>query len=402
MRRLALAIAVAAALLAPGAARADAFRDFLDGLRPEAAALGVYAATFDAETRDLAPDLSLPDLVLPGRPARGDGQAEFSLTPAQYLAETAIAGAASRGRALAARHRETLEAVERRFGVPGSIVLAIWARETGYGVAGLKYDAIRVLATQAWLGRRKTDYRRELLMALKMLQDGEATRATMKSSWAGALGQTQSLPSRFHAHAVDMDGDGRRDIWNSVPDVLGTIANHLAAEGWVRARPWAREVKVPQGLDCTSADPDRRRPLADWRALGVSPVAGGSDARGEDVALLLPAGLHGPGFLIGTNYFALKGYNFSDLYVLYVGHLADRIDGGGRFATLWGAVQQPSASSLAALQGGLAAAGHYDDTIDGKAGMKTRLAIGRYQKTKGLAVDCWPNAATLASIAGTR
>jgi lytic murein transglycosylase len=375
-----------------------AFRAFIEGVWPEAQAAGISRQAFDAATRDLEPDYSLPDLALPGRPPKPQGQAEFVQTPAQYLSDAIIAGQAEEGRALLARHRATLDSIERRFGVPGTVVLAIWGRETGYGKAALRYNALRVAATQAFVGRRKDDFRRELLIALKLIADGDVTAAMMKSSWAGAMGQTQMLPSQFKQYAVDFDGDGRRDIWNSVPDALASAANQLAGLGWRRGRHWAYEVRVPASLDCTAGDPDAPMPVAAWLRRGVTPIGDVRPAaadRDEDASLLLPAGPYGPAFLILRNYYVLKDYNFSDLYVLFVGHLADRIAGGGKFVTPWGNVSQPSAAALANMQRQLAARGLYDDKIDGKAGMKTRLALGRYQAAERLAVDCWPSAAVL-------
>src|ERR1041385_3132211 len=227
-----------------------AFQLWLKSLYPSAQSRGISRATFDAATCGLEPDLTLPDLVIPGRPDRQPTQAEFAQTPAEYLKETNFVSLAAQGRTLATQHRATLAKIEQRFGVPGAIVLAIWARETNYGAAKLPYNAIRALATQAYLGRRKEQFGEELLLALKMLQEGVVSLAGMKSSWAGAMGHPQVLPSGFYKYAIDFDSDGRRDIWNSVPDALGTIANHLAELGWQRAERWAYEVKAPRAVDC--------------------------------------------------------------------------------------------------------------------------------------------------------
>src|SRR3954471_18386661 len=241
---------------APARAADGAFTRWVERLWPAAQSAGISSATFDAATRGLEPDLTLPDLVIPGRPDRQPAQAEFVQTPAEYLKESAFDRLATQGRAQREQHRATLAKVEQRFGVPGTIVLAIWARDTNYGTAKLPHSAIRALATQAWLGRRKEQFGEELLLALKMLQEGHVTLAGMRSSWAGAMGQPQLLPSGFYKYAIDFDGDGRRDVWSSVPDVLGTIANHLVALGWQRGQRWAYEVRVPRGADCTIAQPD--------------------------------------------------------------------------------------------------------------------------------------------------
>jgi lytic murein transglycosylase len=370
-----------------------AFRRFLDGVWPSAQQLGVSRAIFDAATRDLEPDLSLPDLVIPGRPDRQPAQPEFVQTPAQYLRESAFDGLSAQGRKLAEQHRATLTKIEQRFGVPASIVLSIWARETGYGAAKMPYSAVRALATQAYLGRRKDQFREEFLLALKMLQEGHIALAAMRSSWAGAMGHPQLLPSGFYKYAIDFDGDGRRDIWSSVPDALGTIANHLVELGWKRGQRWAYEVRVPASVDCTIAEPAVKLTIGEWLRRGYA-IANGAKLStaelGTEASLLMPAGLYGPAFLVPSNYFALKDYNFSDLYVLFVGHLADRIAGARAFEQPWGKVAQLPTAALERMQRELTKRGLYTDKIDGKAGMLTRAALGAYQKSAGLKLDCWP------------
>jgi lytic murein transglycosylase len=398
--QLACAIAVALGLaLAPLPARADAlFAKWLESLYPSAQALGVSRATFEAATRGLEPDLTLPDLVIPGRPDRQPAQAEFVQTPAEYLKESSFDRLAAQGRGQLAQHRATLTKVEQRFGVPGAIVLAIWARETNYGSARLPHNAIRALATQAWLGRRKEQFREELLLALKMLQEGHVALAGMRSSWAGAMGQPQLLPSGFYKYAIDFDGDGRRDVWASVPDVLGTIANHLVELGWQRGQRWAYEVRAPRGADCTNAQPEVKTSIGEWVRRGYLPAFDrklSADELALEASLLMPAGSYGPAFLTPANYFALKDYNFSDLYVLFVGHLADRIAGARAFEKPWEKVEQLPTASLERMQRELTRRGLYQDKIDGKAGMLTRAALGAYQKANGLTVDCWPTQAAV-------
>jgi lytic murein transglycosylase len=396
MMRRGLAVASALWLLLaclPARAADPAFDRFLQGLWPDAQQQGVSRATFEAATRGLEPDLSLPDLVVPGRPDRQPAQPEFVQTPAQYLKESAFDALSAQGRKLAEQHRATLARIEQRFGVPASIVLAIWARETGYGAAKMPHSAVRALATQAYLGRRKEQFREELLLALKMLQEGHVTLAGMRSSWAGAMGHPQLLPSGFYKYAVDFDGDGRRDIWTSVPDALGTIANHLVELGWKRGQRWAYEVRVPATVDCTIAEPAVKLTIGEWFKRGFAPAGATRPAAGEfsaEASLLMPAGLYGPAFLVPANYFALKDYNFSDLYVLFVGHLADRIAGARAFEQPWSQVAQLPTAALERMQRELTRRGLYQDKIDGKAGMLTRAALGAYQKANGLKLDCWP------------
>jgi lytic murein transglycosylase len=395
MRGPRIAALVFGCLLAclPARAADPAFDRFLDGLWLDAQALGVSRATFEAATRGLEPDLSLPDLVIPGRPDRQPTQPEFVQTPAQYLKESAFDALAAQGRKLAEQHRATLSRIEQRFGVPAPIVLAIWARETGYGAAKMPHSAIRALATQAYLGRRKEQFREELLLALKMLQEGHVSLGAMRSSWAGAMGHPQLLPSGFYKYAVDFDGDGRRDIWTSVPDALATIANHLLELGWKRGQRWAYEVRVPATLDCTIAEPAVKLTVGEWVKRGFVPAGAANLAADEfstEASLLMPAGRYGPAFLVPANYFALKDYNFSDLYVLFVGHLADRIAGARAFEQPWSQVAQLPTAALERMQRELTRRGLYQDKIDGKAGMLTRAALGAYQKANNLKLDCWP------------
>ncbi len=390
----------------PRAHGADAaFEKWLSGLWPAAQQRGISRATFDAATRGLEPDLTLPDLLIPGRPDRQPAQPEFVQTPADYLKESTIAHLAAQGRMLASGHRATLARIEQQYGVPGTIVLAIWGRETNYGAAKLPHDAVRALATQAWLGRRKEQFREEFLLALKMLQEGQVKRADMRSSWAGAMGHPQVLPSGFYKYAVDFDGDGRRNIWSSVPDALATIANHLVELGWRRGRGWAYEVRVPKGVDCTIAEPGRAAPVTEWLGSGYGPTHGSKIGTGdlaEQASLLLPQGIHGPGFLTLKNYYALKDYNYSDLYVLFVGHLSDRIAGARPFEAPWSKAAQLRSAQVEAMQRNLTRLGLYNDKIDGKAGMLTRAALGVYQKANGLKLDCWPTQAVLDHMQGKR
>ena len=382
---------------------ADAsFQDFLQSLWPQAQALGVSRATFETATRGLEPDLSLPELIVPGRPqGPAPGQPEFVLTPADYLKESTIERLATEGRKLLDHYHTPLTAIERQFGVPPTILLAIFARETDYGRARDTHDAIRTLATQAYYGKRQDKFREEFLLALKMLEEGAVKRADMKSSWAGAMGLTQFLPSDFFKYAVDFDGDGRRDIWNSVPDALASTAKQLIDKGWQRDLHWAYEVHPPANVDCTTGIPENTRPIAGWLELGFVPAYGRKLSIAERAAtasLLQPAGLYGPSFLATQNNFAIKEYNFSDLYVLFVGHLSDRMTDPRPFETSWGRVAQLPTRDLERMQQLLTTRGYYHDKIDGKAGMLTRAALGEYQKRNGLKLDCWPSAAVLAHM----
>jgi lytic murein transglycosylase len=390
---------LAAAAATPAHAADPAFQKWLEDLWPQAQALGISRRTFDAATHGLEPDLTLPDLDLPGRegvPPRG--QAEFVQTPADYIKEANIARLAEQAKKLAAEHARTLAAIEQQFGVPGNVLLAIWGRETAFGGYKLPKNAVTVLATQGYYGRRKDMFQQELLYALKMLEEGHIKLADMRSSWGGAMGLTQFLPSEFYKYGVDFDGDGKKDIWRSVPDALASAAQQLVGKGWQRGMRWAYEVRAPQGVDCTIGVPEVTRPLGEWLSQGFVLAHGRKPAAAElkePASLLLPEGIYGPAFLTLKNYYVIKEYNFSDLYVLFVGHLSDRIGDPRPFETPWSKNTQLRTAQVEAMQRTLAKLGLYKDKIDGKAGMLTRAAVGAYQKANRLKVDCWPTAVVL-------
>lgn len=386
---------------------ADAgFTQFIASLWPEAKAAGVSRATFDTETRGLEPDYKLPDLILPGRPATGaPAQAEFVQVPADYVKEASIARLAEEGQRLMKTYQAALSGIEARFGVPATVVLAIWGRETDFGRYTDPYDGLRVLATQAYVGRRKDTYRNEFILALKMIGEGDVTRKDLHSSWAGATGLTQFLPSEFYQHAVDFDGDGRKDIWHSVPDALASAAEQLVHKGWQPGVRWAYEVHAPANVDCTVGVPEVTKPIGEWLHEGFVPVRGqklSAKELAEPASLLQPEGIYGPSFLTTKNYFVIKEYNFSDLYVLFVGHLSDRMKSPEPFATPWSASTQLRTADVEAMQRELTRLGLYKDKLDGKAGMLTRAALGAYQKSAGLKVDCWPSEAVLHAMSASR
>src|SRR5262249_53754468 len=262
------------------------------------------------------------------------------------------------------------------------------------------YYVIKALATQAYLGRRKDMFRSELIYALRMLQDGVRTRDTLTGSWAGAMGLTQFMPSEYYTLAYDLDGDGRADIWTSVPDALGSAANQLRAKGWVANQGWGYEVHLPKDVSCLQEGPDNTRSVAEWMRLGVERIAGAfpPQALDQQAFILTPAGAYGPAFLALENFLVIKRYNMSDLYALFVGNLGDRIGGGGAFLTPWADIQQLSGRGIEGIQEKLQTLGYAVAKIDGKAGMNTRALIGAYQKANGLKVDCWPTEALLGHV----
>jgi lytic murein transglycosylase len=379
-----------------------AFREFIESVWPEAQAKGVSRATFDAAFQGVALDLTLPDLVLPGKkPSDAKGQAEFTRTPAEYLNTSYLASLARQGRVLLAKHRDTLDKIEREIHVPAPVVLAIWGRESAFGSHHSSHYAIQALATEAYLGRRKDLFRTELVYALKMLQDGVRTRDTMTASWAGAMGLVQFMPSEYYTLAYDLDGDGRKDIWNSLPDALASAAYQLRAKGWVPGQAWGFEVRLPPGVSCRLEGPPHARSVRAWAKLGVTRTRGRTfppEALGSEAFILTPGGVHGPAFLALENFMVIKRYNMSDLYALFVGDLADRIGGSGTFEMPWAPVRQLSARGIEEIQERLQERGYPIEKIDGKAGMNTRALIGAYQHANRVKVDCWPSEALLGSL----
>lgn len=371
------------------------FPGFLAGLWQEANAAGISRATFDAAIKGLEPDLTLPDLELkPASKPRQTRQAEFARAPGDYLADRSLDRLAETGRALLVRHKAALDEIERRSGVDRYSVLAIFGRETAFGAYKLPHDAIRVLATQAWAGRRKDHFRKELIFALRMLEEG-VPRARMRASWAGAMGLTQFLPSEFFQHAESLSGQGRPDLFTSVPDALASAARQLQAKGWVRGQSWGFEVRLPSGVDCAREGPPDMRPVRDWLAMGVMPAKGGTPAD-KPIAipayLMAPAGAHGPVFLVHENFQVIRRYNTSDLYATFVGTLADRIAGRGGFKAPFTPIGGQRTEVVRNVQSGLKQAGYAIDKIDGFIGSGTRREVGLYQRASGLKVDCWPSA----------
>ena len=396
----AIALIVLACLIAPTAQAADHAaleRQFeawiVSDVWPEAERAGVARNVFDAAFAGVTLDWKLPDLA---PPSASEGQAEFR-SPAAYFDAARIEAMVRTGRLKLKEWSTALAAIEKHYGVPAPVIVAIWGRESGFGAATLSHSAIRVLATGAFLGRRKDLFRSELIAALKILQAGDVKVADLTSSWAGALGQPQMMPSQFLRYAVDFDGDGRRDIWTSVPDSLASIAGALSAQGWDRKRNWSFEIELPAAVACSLDGPDQGKPIADWAGLGVKRKDGTPLPQSKLVGfLLMPAGRFGPAFLVSQNFYTLKAYNNSDLYALYILHLADRFSDDHGFVAPWGDIGHFTRASVAAMQKRLQAEGYDVGGTDGLVGYKTRIAVGKWQAKAGKPVTCYPDAAMLA------
>lgn len=371
------------------------FRQFLnDTVIPEARRAGISQSTLDRELAGLTPDTSLPGLVGPGgkgAPPKVNFQAEFR-SPQRYFRDSQFNSLVPGGRRLMQKHAATLQRIEAKYGVPKRIILAIWARESGYGGAKIPHDALRVLATQAFMGQRADFFRGELIAALKILQNGDVSRGAMRSSWGGAMGQPQFLPSSYLKYAVDFDGDGKRNIWTSQVDTMASIANYLAAHGWQKGRDWGYEVVLPETVSCTREGPDNRQKISRFVGEGVKRVSGKPFPDHEinrPGNILLPAGRYGPAFIATENFYVLKEYNESDTYALFVGHLADRYGSNKPFVAGWKPMKDTTRGAVRNLQVRLEGLGHDVGGADGLIGFKTRRSIGKDQEKNGFFATCW-------------
>ena len=375
---LALCLPLGLAGPAPAFANSD---EFVRGLWPQAAARGVSRPAFDAAFASYSYQPKVMELT--GK------QPEFSQTVQQYVDKRITDGQAAKGRAMRQEWNQTLAGAQQRWGVQPEIVLAIWGMETNFGGFMGGENTIHALATLTEGGYRASYFREELLTALRIVSDGHVSANNMTGSWAGAMGHTQFMPTSFMRYAVDYNGDGRKDIWNSVPDALGSTANYLNNFKWRPGETWGYEVKLPKGFDFATARQIERAPLSQWQAMGVSRVSGKAFPRASDVSrLYMPAGASGPVFLLLPNFDVIKRYNNSDSYALAVGHLADRIIGGGDFATPWPSGDYAlNATQRLQVQSLLSQAGYDVGTPDGVVGPKTRAAVMAYQNRAGLPAD---------------
>jgi membrane-bound lytic murein transglycosylase B len=355
--------------------------DFVRRLWPDAQAQGVSRTAFDAAFAGYSFSPKIMELTRK--------QPEFSQTVQQYVDRRVTDAQAGKGRAMRSEWNQTLTGAQQRYGVQPEIVLAIWGMETNFGGFMGGENTIHALATLVEGGYRADFFKRELLTALRIISDGNVSPANMVGSWAGAMGHTQFMPSSFMAYAVDYNGDGRKDIWNSVPDALGSTANYLKSFGWRPGETWGYEIKLPAGFNFAAARQLERAPLSQWQAMGITRVSGKPFPRQSDVArIYMPAGAAGPSFLLLHNFDVIKRYNNSDSYALAVGHLADRIIGGGQFAAPWPSGDYAlSKDQRAQVQSLLTRAGYDVGSPDGVIGPKTRAAVMAFQNRAGVVAD---------------
>ncbi len=367
----------------PDPAKVAGLNAWIEAFRPRALAAGVSTATYDAAFRDVVYN---PTVI-----QRSQNQAEFTKSLWEYL-ETAVSDKrVANGRAMLARYAGQLAQIEATYGVDKEVVVAVWGMESSYGEKRGDLPLIESLATLSFDGRRQEFFQQQLIAALKILQAGDTDARHMIGSWAGAMGHTQFIPTSYLAFAVDFTGDGKRDIWSGDPtDALASTAAYLAKSGWQRGQPWGVEVKLPAGYSGISGK-TAKRSGADWRAMGITRAAGGQVPDGQ-AALLLPSGVKGAAFLIYRNFHAIERYNQADSYVIGVGHLSDRLKGGGALVTPWPAGDATlRLSERIEVQERLTALGFDTGGTDGNVGPKTYAAIKSFQTARGLVPDGYPD-----------
>lgn len=351
--------------------------------RSVAISQGIRAGVYDEALDGVEPDPSV---------LRSDSaQPEFTRPIWDYLDRTVSPDRVATGRQLAEANSAVLDKIEKRYGVDRYTLVAIWGIESGFGRVMGEKSVIRSLASMSYQGRRMQYGQTQLIAALRILQHGDVSRDGLVGSWAGAMGQTQFIPVTYNNYAVDFDGDGRRDIWQSAPDALASAANYLKSAGWENGARWGYEVQLPKGFNYALADPALRKSVREWAALGVRQINGNVFSAREQAAqaaVLLPAGYRGPAFLVMTNYRMILAYNNSTSYGLAVSLLADEMKGRPGVVAAWPRDDRPlSLSERIRLQTLLAAKGFEPGTADGILGANTRKAVRAYQQSVGLPAD---------------
>ena len=375
-------------------AAAANFRNCLAELWPQAQRRGVPRAVFEDNVAGLEPDLRIMDLL--------DAQPEFTKSFWDYLDILVNEDRVQNGLAILAKHRATFDAVEKAYGVDRHFIAAIWGVESNYGTQIGERSVIRATATLACIGRRQDYFREEFLSALEILARGDVKAEHLKGSWAGAFGPTQFMPTSFKRYAVDFDGDGRRDVVDSVPDVVASTANNLKKDGWVSGQTWGYEVEVPKGFNFLLADRSRVLTVQEWERQGIRRAGGKAFPRADDRAyLLVPAGAQGPGFLMLQNFRVIMKYNPAEAYALAIGYLADRLRGGEPFVQAWPRHERVlTRAERYELQQHLAARGYDVGEPDGRLGGKTRSALRNFQSSVGEVPDGFASAAVLERLRG--
>lgn len=358
----------------------DDFAGWVATFRRQAQAEGIDAVTLASAFDDVSYQPRVIEL--------DRAQPEFTRQVWEYLDSAVSERRVAQGRARLAEHRPAIEAASKRYGVPAEILVAIWGIESNYGANFGNFSTIDALATLGYDGRRPEFARSELMAALRILQRGDIDRERMRGSWAGAMGHTQFMPSSFEAYARDGDDDGRRDIWESLPDVMASTAHYLAEAGWRRDEPWGTEVVLPDGFDYAQAELANRQSSQAWAAQGVRPVRGEALPALDDAAVITPAGARGPAFLVGHNFRMIMRYNASTSYALAVALLAERIAGQPGLSAEWPRTEPAlSRAQVRELQELLNAEGFVVGVPDGVIGPNTRRGLREFQQAQGVTPD---------------
>ena len=367
-------------------------RAWVKDFRPRALQQGIDPDVFGRALDTVSYD---PEVI-----RRDRNQSEFTKTIWDYLDTATSDLRVQNGQKALAQWQRTLEEIEVKYGVEKEIVTAIWGLESAYGSFRGGDRVLDSLATLAYDARRAEFFEGELFDALRILQAGDTDADQLRGSWAGAMGHTQFMPSSFHAHAVDWDGDGRRDIWGDDPsDALASTAAYLKHFGWTEGQPWGVEVALPEGFDYLLADRAVTKTPAEWADLGVTALDGGAVADHGPASILLPAGAEGAAFMIFPNFAVIERYNTADAYVIGVGHLADRIGGAGEIQQDWPREDRAlSFNERIELQTLLTEAGFDTQKIDAKIGPLTVNAVRSYQKAEGIAPDGYASPRLLARL----
>ena len=369
------------------ATKRTSFEAFVVQLWPAASARGVSRTTFDLAFKGVTPDPSIVELTRK--------QSEFVKPVWDYLSSATAPVRVQRGITAHDAWGDTLSVIEQRYGVDRSVLLGVWGMETSFGGFTGGKDVIRSLATLAAIKYRGTYFRTELLTALEILQQGHVERSAMRGSWAGAMGQTQFMPTSFRTFAVDFDGDGHKNIWTSVPDALASSAEFLRQKGWQQGLPWGFEVILPSQFDFRTG----AHPFSDWRASGIARADGRAMPDQGEARLFLPAGAAGPAFLVTANFDVIKRYNASDAYALGVAHLGDLLMGGEAFRAAWPEHEKPlTQAQRIEIQKTLTRLGYAVGKPDGRMGSRTREAIRDFQRRRGIIPDGYPNERMLEAL----
>jgi membrane-bound lytic murein transglycosylase B len=372
------------------------FYAFLRDFRADALAAGIRPETYDRAVAGISLNPRVEEL--------NEKQPEFVRPIWEYLAGAITDARVARGRELIAANAALFARLQERYGVPPEVLTAIWGLETGYGQNEGSFNLFEALATLAYDGPRMDYGRRQFIAALKIADIEGRDPATMTGSWAGAFGHTQFVPTTFLEHAVDGDGDGKRDLWNSPADALASAANYLQQSGWRAGESWGEEVQLPPDFAYESAETNIRKPISEWAGLGVRSISGEMLNPSADLAaVFLPAGYRGPAFLVRNNFNVILKYNAATSYALTIGLLSDRLKGAANVQASWPTEESTlDQASAIALQDGLTALGFSTGGSDGLLGARTRQAIREYQQARGLPADGFATAALLTRILNER